>query len=484
MRRSSLGRDFLTAVRPLVGIAVLLAFSGDSRALPLFARKYEQPCTRCHTPLPKLNDFGNMFRDNGYQMKGLEGALAKVAAMQKGVAPPEDISERDVPTSLSTAFWPVSLRGTIGYGYRTFNGVPMKNGPDPAELGRASTSRVELIGIRLLTGGTLARNVTHLLTFRGLEGGAIRPEQVWFRLDNLAGSLASLKVGQMELDVPLSPARTPTFFRAHAAYSYKPGTPYLKTIGDPLSGAPLPFDTKSPYEYGNIATFDLGQPKSGIELEGHTAVAPGYVFRYALTGIVTDQIGSGTIAPGLYAHVTQSFGGYGISSGTRIGAHGVVAQAPTSNPTGVPGAGGQDIPFYRAGGELSTGFMLPGVGLVTFHGVYTYGLDKSSLMTIRPAAQEARWHSTTAELNWAKLPNMLILRYDAVRNEQQGSDQVPKDFNDVDVGTVGYRRLMFDPIVSVTLLRLDYVIMRTKKTAPNGGDQVVHQFFGGAGVVF
>ena len=42
--------------------------SGNVRAIPAFARKYGLPCSACHTAWPELNNFGQVFRDNGYQL--------------------------------------------------------------------------------------------------------------------------------------------------------------------------------------------------------------------------------------------------------------------------------------------------------------------------------------------------------------------------------------------------------------------------------
>ena len=67
-----------------------------AEAIPAFARKYDFKCNVCHVPgFPKLNDFGNLFRDGGYQLG----------------------SDADVPTyeGIGMGFWPVSIRTTVGY---------------------------------------------------------------------------------------------------------------------------------------------------------------------------------------------------------------------------------------------------------------------------------------------------------------------------------------------------------------------------------
>ncbi len=42
-------------------------------AIPAFARKYGFNCNMCHVAYPKLNDFGQRFRDSGYQIPGQAG---------------------------------------------------------------------------------------------------------------------------------------------------------------------------------------------------------------------------------------------------------------------------------------------------------------------------------------------------------------------------------------------------------------------------
>ncbi len=55
----------LFAIRALIGY--LCSFVPKADAIPAFARKYDTSCQTCHvSSFPKLNDFGNRFRDRGY----------------------------------------------------------------------------------------------------------------------------------------------------------------------------------------------------------------------------------------------------------------------------------------------------------------------------------------------------------------------------------------------------------------------------------
>ena len=49
-------------------LAFLVFCSQPLHAIPAFARKYGLPCSACHEAWPKLNSFGQKFKDEGYQL--------------------------------------------------------------------------------------------------------------------------------------------------------------------------------------------------------------------------------------------------------------------------------------------------------------------------------------------------------------------------------------------------------------------------------
>jgi hypothetical protein len=89
-------RGLIVCVLGLIGM-ISYEISGlvpTANAIPAFARKYGVACNVCHVPgFPKLNDFGNQFRDQGYQF----GA------------------DQDLPTyeGITMGYWPVSFRTTV-----------------------------------------------------------------------------------------------------------------------------------------------------------------------------------------------------------------------------------------------------------------------------------------------------------------------------------------------------------------------------------
>ncbi len=66
---SNMVNRVVAAVPALILLAaVLLPAPKPANAIPAFARKYGLPCSACHIGWPELNNFGQVFRDNGYQM--------------------------------------------------------------------------------------------------------------------------------------------------------------------------------------------------------------------------------------------------------------------------------------------------------------------------------------------------------------------------------------------------------------------------------
>ncbi|MGE0275078.1 MAG: hypothetical protein AB7G68_00860 [Nitrospiraceae bacterium] len=178
-------------------------------AIPAFARKYDFKCNVCHVPgFPKLNDFGNLFRDRGYQLG----------------------SDADLPTyeGIGMGFWPVSLRTTVGYqlaGVRT----------DGSGI---SSGGFGFTGLDLLSFGTLHRNLAFGVVFTpglgsaGFGTGASDSdlESAFVRIMKLerflgvksatGDYLLNLKIGKFELDVPFSEKRSPTLNTTFVMYHF------------------------------------------------------------------------------------------------------------------------------------------------------------------------------------------------------------------------------------------------------------------------
>ena len=409
-------------------IFILLAATPAS-AIPAFARKYNVPCSLCHEAFPKLNDFGNTFRDNGYQM----------------------MSEQDLPEKHPEGFWPIALRTTVGYQNTSINNQPTLDG---TRLVRVTTRSAGFSGLDILSFGTLGKNISFGIVYTpGLAesgfsiGNSLEEsdlEAAFVRFDNLLGtSLLNFKVGKFELDLPFSEHRTLTLNTPYVIYHYLSGVPY-SVVEENRSDLPVFTGTSG---LTNQSGFELGDNQSGAELMGHHLDGFG-TFRYSLAVVTNSR--SEAFAGGrqaeFYGHVTQSYGGWGATAGQRVGLFGFAGRTPTVNETGIPGAGHDDKSFYRTGADLSLNYVPFHTSLLV---TYMRGWESAELFCSdngtgqcipSPTARDAIWNGGFAELNYLATPNLMVVyRYDVVRNSRQIDASLPSHFNNVDSHTAAVR---------------------------------------------
>jgi hypothetical protein len=478
----------------------------DAQAIPAFARKYDFACNVCHVPgFPKLNDFGNVFRDQGYQL-GTDGDVPTFEALGKG-------------------FWPVSFRTTAAYELAS----------QRVDGGGADTRGVWSATLDILSFGALARNISFGVVFTGAtatpgSGAGIDLESAFGRLMNLerylggANStyLMNLKVGKFELDVPFSEKRDPMGINQQIVmYHYTAGTPWVQSAV--LSGLNItPTNTAN---YINPNQFALGANQPGIELTGikRTDATGGY-FRYSLAGLTTNLNGAcpgpgggttftGGATPGvtsgtalgtctgsgggnfdLYGHVTQSFNGYGIVSGQRIGAFFLYGQAPTlDNPIcpGCMGTMGNSKPFTRVGGDASLTY----AGQWNLFGAYMYAHDSAGLFANTQTApstgtfQNAAWHGGFAELDYNPIwldggKYLLSYRYDLIRNVRQGISSFADNYNNVNSNTFMVRYYLHQSTRTDFVLHAQYNFYTDKGVGLGGGDLNGHAMMVGFDFAF
>ena len=311
----------------LTGLAfILLSLPGSSNAIPAFARKYGFNCNMCHTAYTKLNDFGQRYRDNGYQIPGQEG------------------KEKNV-FDLST---PIAMRLTLGYDFYD------------ADHGGKSSS-FNLYGFDFLAAGVLHKNISFLLIYTpridepaadysGSNDGANPAqlaglESVSLIFSNIVQDALNLRVGRFE----------PSYHAFSSKRSYYLFQPYeIYTLTTPA----------------NNYVFDDNQ--IGMEATGHFRNG----FKYGL-GIVN---GNGANADNntnkdVYCNLSKTFGGGdGQSAGQRIGAFGYYGWQPADTTMGMPtptGAfdGHGSKPFYRYGLNGSFNFSSWNIQMLYMQGV-------------------------------------------------------------------------------------------------------------------
>ena len=129
----------------LLVAVVLLAAVRPAHAIPAFARKYGLPCSACHQAWPMLNNFGQTFKDNGYQLG----------------------NDRDAPIYQQPAYWPIMFRVRPEWHRESQNHVPIDRVPGSASSGRLestlTSSGFDTTSIDLVAAGTLSKNISFFI---------------------------------------------------------------------------------------------------------------------------------------------------------------------------------------------------------------------------------------------------------------------------------------------------------------------------------
>jgi len=451
---------------------------------PAFARKYDFACNVCHVPgFPKLNDFGNLFRDHGFQLG----------------------SDQDLPDyeGITMGYWPVSIRSTVGYRTQTIGPKGDQPGTNTTNgSGDVTNGSFGFRTLQFLSYGILARNISFGLqyapelrsgNFGNDQAGGDLPE-AFIRLNSLErflggptenSYLLNLKVGKLAPELPFSAFRTPTQLNTPIVfYNYKAGSPYRS--------ANFPRNTNISGGYRNATLQSLQRGRGGLELFGITPTdfTDGF-FRYSLNAFSNNQNFPNNGGRGLffYGHATQSFGGYGIVTGHRIGISGwagdqATENNPLSNSTGTAGSG---EPFWRIAGDLSLTYD----GQWNLFGAFIHAEDSREMLIAggNPVqnAQKAKWNGGFVELDWYPTslpffdsPNWLFTyRYDFIRNKQQGNNTFQGNYNNVDSHDFAIRYYFHFNSRTDIAWHTEYNWFRTRVTANNGSDVIGQLFFTG-----
>src|SRR2546426_1327088 len=201
----------------LFSLLMLALFSSSSYAIPAFSRQYGTSCSTCHINFPKLNDFGKAFKDAGFKFPKDDDTFIKVPPVLLGAPAQKDIWPH--------AIWPGTIPGLppIGLRYNTFFQVVSKNrnafnaqlpGDPTAPFIPRTDFQSGLFSIFMAGnfGSDIAFWVDDDISVAGGPDGGLGDGYLKFvnigRFLKLPTDSLSLRVGQFELALPFSPARS------------------------------------------------------------------------------------------------------------------------------------------------------------------------------------------------------------------------------------------------------------------------------------
>ena len=136
----------------LVGGIISSLFLGvdEAQAIPTFARKYQTSCTTCHTGFPKLNAFGNAFKNNGYRLPDDEVFVKE---------PPVWLGSKAYKRVWPKAVWPGSIPSNVPISMRLVSDFNYDQSKSTASgVGKTSFDFPQEIAFNSL--GTLGDNLS------------------------------------------------------------------------------------------------------------------------------------------------------------------------------------------------------------------------------------------------------------------------------------------------------------------------------------
>ena len=209
---------FHRAIAVSFALALLLVLTTNTYAIPAFSRQYGTSCATCHLDFPKLNDFGKAFKDAGFKFPKDDESFLKIPPVMLGAPAQKELWPHTI--------WPGTIPGLpqIGLRMNTFfqvygnrrNDFNLQLAPGtPGPFVPRTDFQPGLFSI--FTAGNFGSDIAFWvdddISVGGANGdGGLGDGYLKFvsigRFFKLPEYALSLRVGQFELDLPFSQART------------------------------------------------------------------------------------------------------------------------------------------------------------------------------------------------------------------------------------------------------------------------------------
>jgi hypothetical protein len=415
-------------------MVLALAMGPYSHAIPPFSRMYGTSCSTCHIDFPKLNDFGKAFKDAGFKFPKSDEDFIKIPPVMLGAPAQKEMFPKVIYPGTIPGIPQIGLRFNTFfqvYGGNRNNFAP----PTPTTPGIPRTDFQPGL-FSIFTAGNFGSDIAFWVdddfsvgganSNGGLGDGYLKFVNIG-RLFKLPTDALSLRVGQFEVDLPFSQARTwnlsgwDIYDQANfgAANGLGPGVNNSFAFSAPGQGVEI----SGGHNYGgyHYSLAVLNQNTSGGTTAAGANVSPEvgifsdsnfkdiygrFQYRFNLekdAASRNDIQAAGATGP--RDHTYLQFGTYYF--------YGRSVQRANTESGGVLTA---REPFYRTGGDFSFNYR-------TFNlfGLYMYGHDTSQVLnegaTALMAAPSAHFNGGFLEADYLALPwLMTILRYDRVQS--------------------------------------------------------------------
>lgn len=356
----------------LIGVFAFLSFSPPGTdAVPAFARRHKLSCTACHAPFPALKDFGEEFAGNGFYI-------------------PEDEKDRDYVTA-GDPLLRLNRVFQLAVRFEAFGRYDDGAGVD----GDLQTPW----GVKLLSGGLLAKNVGYYFYFYLSERGEVAGvEDAYLHFNNIKGAELDVMVGQFQTSDPLMKRELRLTYEDYEIYKKRIGGSRVNLAYD--RGVMVPFSiSRTGTDLVALVVNGNGIPEAGENRSFDDDKYKNFAFRIA----------------------------QGLADAATVG--GFAYYGKETAPGGDYAEGTNETMFL--GGDL--GF---GGARMAFAGQYLFRRDKNPTFT--SAAKDVDTHGVVAELILSpdidKSRHHVTLLYNRIDSDLEGYDY--------ETGTLGASYLM------------------------------------------
>src|SRR6201998_3203360 len=202
----------------LFALIVLVMLTGSSQAIPAFSRQYGTSCSTCHLDFPKLNDFGKAFKDAGFKFPKDDESFIKVPPVMLGAPANKDLWPHTIWPGSIPGLPPIGLRYNQLFQVLSGNRHALNNQQPAGTVGPFIPRTDFQTGLfSIFTAGNFGSDIAFWvdddISVGGSNGaGGLGDAYLKFvnvsRLLKLPKDSLSVRIGQFELDLPVTQARS------------------------------------------------------------------------------------------------------------------------------------------------------------------------------------------------------------------------------------------------------------------------------------
>jgi len=408
-----------------------------AEAIPAFSRKYQTSCSTCHNNFPELNDFGLAFKKNGFKFPKDDELFVK--------EPPVLLGAKAQKEAFPNAIYPGEIPGNLPIAFR-YSGFANYNSKIPFASTQGYVPRTDLFvpnTFTIISAGSFGPSLSFWIDNDISAGGANAAAGLgdgYLKVNDLGHWIGlpkdtiNLRMGQFELDLPFTQARTIdlTNYDIYSQASVALVNPNCNGLV-PVTAPPTTpaCTTNNPFMFGI--------PQRGIEIGGYPDDGN---FTWSLA--VVDGNNNNTAvrnSKDIYIRVSQQFNlerdpavrkeiqasgptGPRDHTSIRLGAYYYYGRnALNINQSLFPGItalGTVREPFYRAGGDIRFKYRT-----FEIYGLGMYGHDRNLIpnsadpltVTAFMPATPVTFSGGFVQANYWIYPWLMpLLRYDVVNS--------------------------------------------------------------------